>query len=70
MGENWRKANVTAVFKKGKKEKQGNYSQITSVPGKAMEKLILDIISKQAEKKRLLVVVNMGSLRGNQSGSL
>ncbi|XP_064919062.1 uncharacterized protein LOC135579494 isoform X2 [Columba livia] len=42
--EDWRKANVTAVFKKGKKEDPGNYRPVslTSVPGKVMEQLRLD----------------------------
>ncbi|PKU31482.1 rna-directed dna polymerase from mobile element jockey-like [Limosa lapponica baueri] len=37
--EDWRKDNVTAVFKKGKKEDTGNCRQVslTSIPGKAME---------------------------------
>ncbi|XP_064915588.1 uncharacterized protein LOC135579185 isoform X1 [Columba livia] len=42
--EDWRKANVTAVFKKGKKEDPGNYRPVSlsSVPGKVMEQLRLD----------------------------
>ncbi|PKU32960.1 hypothetical protein llap_16734 [Limosa lapponica baueri] len=37
--EDWRKANVTAVFKKGKKEDPGNYRPVslTSIPGKTSE---------------------------------
>ncbi|RMC04262.1 hypothetical protein DUI87_19081 [Hirundo rustica rustica] len=41
--EDWKKANVTLVFKKGMKEDPGNYCPVslTSVPGKVMECLIL-----------------------------
>jgi len=51
--EDWRKAIVTPVFIKGKKEDPGNYRPVnlTSIPGKMMEQLMLDIIIKQEEKK-------------------
>ncbi|GAB0209109.1 mitochondrial enolase superfamily member 1 [Grus japonensis] len=54
--EDWRKANVTPVFKKGKKEDQGNYRPVslTSIPGKVMEQLILDVISKHVEEKKVI----------------
>jgi len=41
--EDWRRANVTSLFKKGKKEDPGNYRQVslTSIPGKVMEQLLL-----------------------------
>jgi len=52
--EDWRKANVTPVFKKGKKEDPGNYRPVslTSIPRKVVEQLILEVIIKQVEEKR------------------
>ena len=40
--EDWRKANVTPIFKKGKKEDPGNYRpvRLTSILGKVMQQLI------------------------------
>ncbi|KGL72764.1 RNA-directed DNA polymerase from mobile element jockey, partial [Tinamus guttatus] len=54
--EDWKKANVMPVFKKGKKEDPGNYRPVslTSVPGKPMERLILVIVSKHMEDKKVL----------------
>jgi len=50
--EDWRRANVTPVFKKGKKEDPGNYRPVslTSIPGKVMEQLILEVTNKQVEE--------------------
>ncbi|PKU36829.1 rna-directed dna polymerase from mobile element jockey- hypothetical protein [Limosa lapponica baueri] len=52
--KDWRKANVTPVFKKGK-EDPGNYRlvSLTSVPGKVMEQHILDVISKHVEEEKV-----------------
>ena len=49
MPEEWRNASVTLVFIKGKKEEQGDYRPVsfTSIPGKTVEQLILDVIFKQ-----------------------
>ncbi|KFP01033.1 RNA-directed DNA polymerase from mobile element jockey, partial [Calypte anna] len=46
--EDWRIANVTPVYKKGKKEDPGNYRPVslTSIPGKVMEQLVLVTISR------------------------
>jgi len=54
--EDWRKANVTPIFKKGKKEDAENYRPVslTSIPGKMMEHLILEVISKQVEEKKVI----------------
>ncbi|KGL76821.1 RNA-directed DNA polymerase from mobile element jockey, partial [Tinamus guttatus] len=54
--EDWKKANVTPVFKKGKKEDPGNYRPVslTSVPGKVMQWLILAVVSGPMEDKKVL----------------
>ncbi|KFV78543.1 hypothetical protein N308_15395, partial [Struthio camelus australis] len=54
--EDWKKANVTPVFKKGKEEDPGNYRPVslTSIPGKVMEQLILEAISKHLEDKNVI----------------
>ena len=54
--EGWRKTNVTPVFKNGNQEDPGNYRlvSLTSIPGKVMEQLIVDVISKLAEKKKVI----------------
>jgi len=45
--EDWRLADVTPVYKKGRKENVGNYRTVslTSVPGKVMERIILGEIA-------------------------
>jgi len=54
--EDWRKASVTPIFKKGKKEDPGNYRlvSLTSILGKMMEQLILEVIIKQVEEKKII----------------
>ncbi|KFV78073.1 RNA-directed DNA polymerase from mobile element jockey, partial [Struthio camelus australis] len=54
--EDWKKTNVTPVFKKGKKEESGNSRPVslTSIPGKVMEQLILEVITKHVEDKKVI----------------
>jgi len=53
--EGWRIANVTLVFKQGREEERGNYRPVlTSVPGKGIEQLALDVTSKQVEEKKVI----------------
>ncbi|PKU31187.1 rna-directed dna polymerase from mobile element jockey-like [Limosa lapponica baueri] len=64
--EDWRKANVTPVFKKVKKENLGNYRPVslTSIPGKVMEQLIMDVISKHVEEKKVIRSGQHGFIKG------
>jgi len=64
--EDWRKAHVTPVFKKGKQEDPGNFRQvsITSIPGKVVEQLILDVTSKQVEEKKVVRSSQHGFTKG------
>ncbi|KAK4820687.1 hypothetical protein QYF61_003607 [Mycteria americana] len=50
----WRLANVTHIFKKGRKEDPGNYRPVslTSVPGKLMEQIILSAITRHVENNQ------------------
>jgi len=64
--EDWRKANVTPIFKKGKKEDPGNYRPVslTSIPGKVMEQLFLEVIIKQVEEKKVMRSSHHGFTKG------
>jgi len=64
----WRKANATPVFKKGKKEDPGNYRtvRLTSIPGKVNSSFWMSSLSK-CRKRRLSGVVNMDSPRANHA---
>ncbi|GAB0208678.1 mitochondrial enolase superfamily member 1 [Grus japonensis] len=64
--EDWRKANVTLVFKKGRKEDPGNYKPVslTSIPGKVMEQLILGVINKHVEEKKVIGSDQHGFTKG------
>ncbi|GAB0207180.1 mitochondrial enolase superfamily member 1 [Grus japonensis] len=49
--DDWRLANVTPIYKKGRKEDPGNYRPVslTSVPGKIMERFILSALTRQVQ---------------------
>ncbi|GAB0190597.1 mitochondrial enolase superfamily member 1 [Grus japonensis] len=63
--KDWRKANVTPVFKKGK-EDPGNYRPVslTSVPGKVMEQLILGAVSKLFGEEKVVRSGQHGFTKG------
>jgi len=56
VSEDWRKVSVTPVFKKGKTEHPESYRPVslTSVLGKMMEQLILDVTSEILEEKKVI----------------
>ncbi|CAM5091720.1 unnamed protein product [Eretmochelys imbricata] len=54
--DDWKKANVVPIFKKGKEEDLGNYRQvsITSVPGKIMEQVLKESILKHLHERKVI----------------
>ncbi|KAK4816576.1 hypothetical protein QYF61_017966 [Mycteria americana] len=54
VAADWRLANVTPIFKKGRKEDSGNYRPVslTSMPGKLMEQIILSAITQHVENNQ------------------
>ncbi|CAM5129322.1 unnamed protein product [Eretmochelys imbricata] len=54
--DDWKKANVVPIFKKGKEEDPGNYRPVslTSVPGKIMEQVLKESILKHLEERKVI----------------
>jgi hypothetical protein len=64
--EDWKSANVTAIFKKGKKEEAGNYRPVslTSCVCKVLEALIKDHIVEHLEYYNLINDSQFGFVKG------
>ena len=64
--EDWRNANVTPLFKKGKKEDPGNYRLVSlpSIPARATEQLILETASRHMKDKTVIRSSHHGFTKG------
>ncbi|XP_019330511.1 PREDICTED: RNA-directed DNA polymerase from mobile element jockey-like [Aptenodytes forsteri] len=62
----WRLANVTPIYKKGRKEDPGNYRPVslTSVPGKVMEQFILRALTRHERDNQGIRPSQHGFMRG------
>lgn len=56
VSEDWKTINVTPIFKKSKKENPENHRllSLTLIPGKVMEKLILETVSKHMKYRKVI----------------
>ncbi|KAK1212035.1 LIN1 transcriptase, partial [Pygoscelis papua] len=64
--DDWRLANVTPIYKKGRKEDPGNYRPVslTSVPGKIMERFILRALTRQVRDNQGIRPSQHGFMKG------
>ena len=66
MPSDWKKANVTPIFKKGSKKEAGNDRPVslTSIPGQLLESIIKKQMVRHLEENNLLLSSQHGFLSG------
>lgn len=69
LPQQWKAANISAIFKKGKKKQPNNYRPVslTSVPCKIMESIIRDHIKEHMKNNKLFSPKQFGFIEGRST---